>query len=170
MGIIYSAAKTNKPEAWEIGKNYYRLQDLFPPSAFDVNADFHELMKQADDIPLPIRMLGSIIKPPVRMEPGKDNPFVLTELYPTLEDFIHKAEELKGDKFTVFELPHWQEFYKWAGNDPIVVIGDIEEWAYDHEVHAWVCGNLADYKFMDSWNGEPVRKMNVHEECEEDPS
>lgn len=158
MGISYSAVKLNTPEAWELGKDYYHLVDLFPATKFNANESgglFSDL--------LPPDM-------PPRWVPGKADPFVITELYPTVEDFIAKLEELKGDKVNEFELPHLRSFYHWAGNDPIAVIGEIGGWAYDDDPDPtdgqW-CGPLKDYRHMDSWNGEPGRKISDLYEEEE---
>jgi hypothetical protein len=168
MGIIYSAVKLNKPEAWELGKNYYRLEDLFPPCKFNANEGFPEFVAtQAEPDGFGQMISALAAKMPPRWEPGKPVPFVLTELYPTLSDFIAKAEELKGDDFTIFELPHWQDFYRWACSDRIVVIGEIDDWTYDNDQPVdFFCGELKNYRLMDSWNGEPGRRLLSAEEAE----
>ena len=161
MGIIYYAAKANKLEAWELGKNYFQFQELFPACKFNVYEGFPEYIEsQVEDSGLAAVITSMAKTMPARWEPGRPEPFVLIDLYPTFEEFIKKLEELKGDTINQFELPHWQGFYDWAQNDPIMVIGEIGEWAADEGAgHAPFFGPLEDYRLMDSWNGAEGRKV-----------
>ena len=164
MGIIYSAVKLSKPEAWELGKNYYRFQDLFPACKFDANEGFPGyIAEQADGSPIGQLLVSLASSMPARWEPGRPTPFILTELYPTIDEFLKKIEELKGDPINSFELPHWRGFYRWAGDDCIAIIGDIDEWAYDSQPdpadEQW-CGPLKNYRMMDDWNGKAGRRVS----------
>jgi hypothetical protein len=166
MGISYSAVKTKIPEAWEVGKDYYGLTDLFPPCAMDRGEGFFgALMAKAatpklSDLP---HLVGSrhIVGNAV---------FVVRDFYETAEEMLAKIIQLKQRGLDASTIEHLGGFFEWAGDDPIQFIADfdyLEE--RDAEGEYELCCPPADYLLMDTWNGEAGRRVgDLWDDLEED--
>ena len=155
MGISYSAVKTKVPEAWQIGKDYYRLTDLFPPCR----------MKLQDEPGL----MGAFMKTlPAQYIVGP-TPFVVTDLYPTQDGFIAKVNSLLARPLRSGEEEHLRDFYNWAGSDSLGLISDFDELGQyggadenDDEYH--LCTSYRNYRHMDEWGGDADRPVGNNEE------
>lgn len=150
MGIIYAAAKVEKPEAWEIGKDYYGLTDLFPPSAHKrQDGGFagwveNKFIPKLEDLP---HLVGS------RHIVG-NTPFRVTDFYQNADDMIAKIVDLKKQPIDrLSSAEEWHAFFAWAGSDLIQFIPDIDaleereaegEYQLCDKPSAYVYGN--DYK------------------------
>lgn len=156
MGISYSAVKTTVPEAWEIGKDYYGLTDLFPACAMEREkwfGIFPAHVPPLSDLP---HLVGS-------RHWVSNTVFRITDYYATADEMVQKAIDLK-------QRPLWDEenmrgLFAWAGDDPIQLISefdDLEE--RDAADEYQLCGKPTDYVYVNPYNGEAGRKVGFDED------
>jgi len=159
MGISYSAVKLTSPYAWEIGKDYYGLSDLFPPCAYS-NGFFRSFFTpKLSDLPM---IVGSrhMICP---------TPFRVTDHYPTCEEMLNKMVGLKARPLDVETKEMFEAFYEWAGSDEIQLISEFDYLAErEAESEYILCAPPHEYHHMDSWNGEPGRRVGYEIEGYDD--
>lgn len=152
MGISYSAVKIAVPEAWEIGKDYYALTDLFPPCAHkpDGIAGLWFFNPSMKDLP---HLVGSrhMVGPTV---------FKVTTYFDDALDMVARIEELKDREVDVATRRHLINFHAWAGDDELQLISDFDELnKRDAADEYQLCAPPKKYHHMDSWGGESGRKV-----------
>jgi hypothetical protein len=154
MGISYSLVKTEKPEAWEIGKDYLDFKSLFPPCAspmYDPNS--------------PVSWIAEAAKTSQYFIVG-NNVFVISDLYPTVESFIEAvlARLNRKDDSYVASL---RQMYHWAKNDPLQFIAEFDDLDFRDAADEYqLCDIPRKYIHVDSWNGTAGRA--VGEDFDED--
>lgn len=135
MGMIYSAVKKSVKEAWCLGKDNSQaiFVELFPVAKFDINRDLNNIVKGC----LPeYWMIG-------------ETPFVVSELYPTPEEFLAAVKKIhlcEPDEQALMG------FYAWADGDEISIIGDFGDY---EEVE----GETKEYVYMDDFDDGPGRPI-----------
>jgi hypothetical protein len=118
MGLEYYAIKTRKPHAWYMGKDYYGLSDLFPPCQYKRRGLFANMFTPSiSDLPY---IVGSrhIVGP---------TPFVVTKLYPYIEDMMDRAEHIKNTNYEGWQLQNLNDFFNWAQDDEIFFVPDFDD-------------------------------------------
>jgi hypothetical protein len=157
MGIAYSAAKTNKPEAWMVGKDYYGLTDVFPACAYNdapLGCDPHKGIT-IDMLP---HMVGS-------RHWISSTVFRVTDYYKSADEMLSRISELKQKPlgegmFDQVTLDNLRGFFEWAGDDPIQFISDFDELeAREAEDEYQLCARPRQYRHVNGWNGKAGRKV-----------
>ena len=156
MGISYSAVKADKPEAWQIGKDYYGYTDLFPASAYHGKGLLSRmLVPSLAELP---HIVGS------RHMVG-NAPFRVTDYYDSADALLTKVVDLKQRPVDPETERMLRGFYEWAGGDTIHLIADFDELDdRDAADEYQLCAAPNQYIHVDSWNGEAGRAVGYDEE------
>ncbi len=141
MGISYSAVKTLIPEAWELGKDYYGLTELFPPCA-------HEMKIPGWERP-PLKYLKFLVGSSYIVG---NTVFRVTDVYSSADQMIEKAKSF-GRPFYEYQENDLRGFYAWAGDDPLQFIADFDELlARGAKAEYTLCASPKKYRYADREN------------------
>lgn len=165
MGVSYSAVKTEKPEAYELGKDYFALTDLFPVTAGEHDPGVFGFvskmaMPKIEDLPF---LVGS-------RHPFVNNTvFKVTDFYQSGDEIVKKAAELKQRQFDEYDQAVLRGFFEWAGDDPLQLICEFDALkSREAEGEYQLCVPPNEYKHMDPHFGEVGREVGWPDEEDED--
>lgn len=156
MGMSYSAVMVNKPEAWEVGKDYYGLTDVFPACAYQKNA-----LGCADDavsVEDVKHLVGS-------RHYVSGDVFRVTDYYKTADEMVARVLELKGNSpffqgGDSTDLQNLRGMFEWAGDEPIQFISDFDELEERDAADEYqLCAKPRKYRHVNEWNGKAGRKV-----------
>lgn len=165
MGVSYSAVKTEKPEAFEIGKDYFALTDLFPPCAGEYD-------------PKVMGFVSKLVLPKIEDLPflvGSRHPFVnntvfkITDYYQSSDEIVKKVAELKQRTIDDDERQIFDSLFEWAGDDPIQFITDFDALEGRGAAAEYqLCVPPNQYRHMDPYFGDAGREVGYGDEGDED--
>lgn len=117
MGISYFLVKRDKPEAFDIDKDYYGLTDLFPATAGKETGLLGKFpIPKLKDLPFIVGSRHRIVDSTI---------FRVTDYYQSAEEMITKIIDLKQRPREEYDIEMLTNMFEWAGSDPLQVIADF---------------------------------------------